>query len=56
MALICSLGVAGVLICSLDGLGVAMWFGWLPGRCYVVWVVAGPLLCGVGVAMWFGCC
>ncbi len=27
-----------------------MWFGWLVGCCYVVWVVTGPLLCGVGVA------
>ncbi len=47
-----------------------MWFGWLVGCCYVVWVVTGPLLCGVGVArvllcglsgcwavaMWRGCC
>ncbi len=33
-------------------------FGWLVGRCYVVWVVGGALLCGLGgwwgVAMWFG--
>ncbi len=27
-----------------------MWFGWLVGRCYVVWVIAGVLLCGLGVA------
>ncbi len=27
-----------------------MWFGWLVGCCYVVWVVTGAMLCGVGVA------
>ncbi len=47
--------VAGALLC---GVGVAMWFGWLVGHCYVawvllgccyvVWVVGGALLCGLG--------
>ncbi len=66
-ALLCGVGVARVLLCSLggcwgvaSGVGVAMWFGWLLGHCYVawvllgccyvVWVVGGALLCGVGVA------